>query len=142
MTKGKPDDVADGRVGDVPPPIAPLSELDDYEVADGYPEIRGWEVRDAADRPIGRVHDLLVDVEALRVRFLDVELGPTFASSEADRRVLIPVERADLDGTGDKVLLPGIEAADVRGLVPYARRGVASGESSIRASLEDGPGTS
>lgn len=114
-----------GEAADVPGRIAPLSDLNDYEVADGYPEIRGWEVRDSSDRSIGRVHDLLVDVGALRVRYLDVELAPKFAASEADRRVLIPVESVDLDGTGDQVLLPGIEAAQVRGLVPHARRGIA-----------------
>jgi photosynthetic reaction center H subunit len=123
-----PDDTrnvaSEADVSDTPARIAPLSSLDDYEVADGYPEVRGWEVRDAADRAIGRVHDLLVDIAALRVRYLDVELAPSFAQIEADRRVLIPVERADLDGTGDHVLLPGIDVADVHGLVPHARRGV------------------
>ena len=113
-----------GDIADVPSRIAPLSQLDDYEVADGYPEIRGWDVRDSADRSIGRVHDLLVDVGSLRVRYLDVELAPKFAGTEADSRVLIPVESVDLDGTGDHVLLTGIEAGQVRGLVPHARRGV------------------
>lgn len=106
--------------------VAPLSALDDYEVADGYPEIRGWDVRDADDRSIGRVHDLLVDVAALRVRYLDVELTPRFATTEAERRVLIPVERADLDGTGDVVVLPSVRVAQVRDLVPFARRGVSA----------------
>jgi photosynthetic reaction center H subunit len=114
----------DGDLADMPPRIAPLSQLDDYEIADGYPEVRGWEVRDSADRSIGRVHDLLVDVGELRVRYLDVELAPKFARAEADRRVLIPVENADLDGTGDQVLLPGIDVAHVRDLVPHARRGL------------------
>ena len=67
--------------------IAPMSALDDYEIADGYPEVRGWDVRDADDRSIGYVYDLLVDVPAMRVRFLDVELAPRFAPVEADRRV-------------------------------------------------------
>lgn len=126
MVDDRENDMSDRDVGDKPIPIAPLRELDEYEVADGYPEVRGWEVRDKADRSIGRVHDLLVDVEALRVRYLDVDLAPTFAATEADRRVLIPVEIADLDGTGDQVQLPGIDVADVRGLVPHARRGVAA----------------
>jgi hypothetical protein len=129
------DDTANDReerdVGEVPTRIASLSELRDYEVADGYPEIRGWDVRDTADRSIGRVHDLLVDVGELRVRYLDVELGSKFAKTEADRRVLIPVEIVDLDGTGDHVLLPGVDVADVRGLVPHARRGV-SVEADVR----------
>jgi PRC-barrel domain protein len=132
-------DLPDGELADVAPRIAPLSQLDDYEVADGYPEIRGWEVRDAADRPIGRVHDLLVDVGELRVRYLDVELGSKFARTEADRRVLIPVESADLDGTGDQVLLPGIDVGEVRGLVPHARRGVAPDR---ETAVGDRPGTS
>jgi photosynthetic reaction center H subunit len=140
MLDDKAKDLRDSDVADVPPRIAPLSALDDYEIADGYPEVRGWEVRDAADRSIGRVHDLLVDVAALEVRYLDVELGPKFAPTEADRRVLIPVERADLDGTGDQVLLPGIDVAEVRRLVPHARRGVVAPERG--AVVENGPGTS
>jgi photosynthetic reaction center H subunit len=123
MPGDRTNDAPDPTVGETPVPIAPLRDLADYEVADGYPEVRGWEVRDKADRPIGRVHDLLVDVSALRVRYLDVELAPKFAATEADRRVLIPMESVDLDGTGDQVLLPGIDVADIRGLVPHARRG-------------------
>jgi hypothetical protein len=109
---------------DAAPHIAPLSALDDYEIADGYPEVRGWDVRDADDRSIGYVYDLMVDVPAMRVRFLDVELSPRFAAVEADRRVLIPMENVDLDGTGDVVLLPSVPLATVRDLVPFARRGV------------------
>jgi hypothetical protein len=139
MADDTPREPAVGEVADVPRRIASLSELDDYEVADGYPEVRGWNVRDAADRSIGRVHDLLVDVGALRVRYLDVELDPKFVVPDADRRVLIPVESVDLDGTGDQVLLPGIQAADVRGLVPHARRGVAKEQANIeRADVAEG----
>ena len=125
MVASNADTLGAADVADVPS-ITPLSGLDDYEVADGYPEVRGWEVRDAADRSIGYVYDLLVDVSALRVRYLDVELAPRFATTEADRRVLIPMENVDLDGTGDKVVLPAVHLAEVRGLVPYARRGVIS----------------
>lgn len=125
MVTRNPDMVGAADVADVPS-ITPLSGLDDYEVADGYPEVRGWEVRDAADRSIGYVYDLLVDVSALRVRYLDVELAPRFATTEADRRVLIPMENVDLDGTGNQVVLPAVHLAEVRGLVPYARRGVRS----------------
>lgn len=131
MLDQKAHDVSGAERHDEPVRIAPLGDLADYEVADGYPEVRGWQVRDKADRAIGRVHDLLVDLEALRVRYLDVELAPKFAASEADRRVLIPMESVDLDGTGDQVLLPAIDVAEVRGLVPHARRGLAGGEGAI-----------
>ena len=112
------------EAGEVATYIAPLSALDNYEIADGYPEVRGWDVRDADDRSIGYVYDVLVDVPAMRVRFLDVELAPRFAAVEADRRVLIPMENVDLDGTGDVVVLPSVPVAKVRELVPFARRGV------------------
>jgi PRC-barrel domain protein len=138
MADDAPRSPGQGELADVPSRIAPLSALDDYEIADGYPEIRGWEVRDAADRSIGRVYDLLVDVAALRVRYLDVELAPKFADSEADPRVLIPVESVDLDGTGDYVVLPGIEAAHVRELVPHARRGVVPDQNVERPESVDG----
>jgi photosynthetic reaction center H subunit len=133
------DHAGDTEVGDAPSRIAPLSALDEYEVADGYPEVRGWDVRDADDRSIGYVYDLLVDVDALRVRYLDVELAPKFATTEADRRVLIPMDNVDLDGTGDQVLLPGVHAADVRGLVPYARRGVSMVHDVTPADAAQGP---
>ena len=113
--------------------IVPLSALDDYEIADGYPEVRGWDVIDADGRSIGCVYDLLVDVEALRVRYLDVELRAKFATHEADRRVLIPMESIDLDGTGDQVVLPDVRVADVRELVPFARRGVSAASSTLTA---------
>jgi uncharacterized protein (TIGR02271 family) len=118
-------DSADAETGDTLSRVAPLSQLDDYEVADGYPEIRGWDVRDATGRSIGYVYDLLADVATLRVRYMDVELDPEVAAGSADSRVLIPLERVDLDGGGEGVLLRGVEAADVYSLVPYARRGVA-----------------
>jgi photosynthetic reaction center H subunit len=113
------------ETADAPSRVIPLSEVDDFEVADGYPEIRGWDVRDSGGRSIGYVYDLLVDIEALRVRYLDVELEPEFAGSDLDQRVLIPLESVGLDGSREEVLLHGIEAADVHTLVPYARRGVA-----------------
>ena len=137
MVENNAEVVRDTELADVPSRIAPLSELDDYEVADGYPEVRGWEVRDAADRSIGHVHDLLVDVGAMRVRYLDVELTPKFAATEADRRVLIPMESVDLDGTGDQVVLPTVQVGNVHGLVPHARRGVRVEQDVSAAAIPD-----
>src|ERR687894_1004297 len=102
-------DASAQEIIDAPSRVVPLSEVDDFEVADGYPEIRGWDVRDSGGRSIGYVYDLLVDVEALRVRYLDVELDAEFTGADADRRVLIPLESVGLDGQGDDVLLRGID---------------------------------
>lgn len=51
-----------------------LHELSDYKVADGYPDVRGWEVKDADNRTIGKVDNLLVSKNARRVVYLDVEI--------------------------------------------------------------------
>jgi uncharacterized protein (TIGR02271 family) len=118
------DDSSDLEIGEAPSRVVPLGELDDYEVADGFPEVRGWDVRDSAGRSIGYVYDLLVDLGAMRVAYLDVELDPEFAGSDAERRVLVPLESVNLDGGADEVLLSQTEASDVHTLVPYARRGV------------------
>ena len=41
--------------------LVPLKELDDFRVADGEPDIRGWNVYTATGREIGDIEDLLVD---------------------------------------------------------------------------------
>ncbi|HEX7125482.1 MAG TPA: YsnF/AvaK domain-containing protein [Thermodesulfobacteriota bacterium] len=38
-----------------------LSQLEDYEVETGYPDVRGWRLEDQEGRDIGSVTDLLVD---------------------------------------------------------------------------------
>ena len=45
--------------------LIPLKELDDYQVADGEPDVRGWNVYTATGREIGDVDDLLVGQRAV-----------------------------------------------------------------------------
>ena len=52
-----------------------LSRLEEYEVADGYPDIRGWPIRGNNGLEIGVVGELLVDTELLEVAAIDVHLG-------------------------------------------------------------------
>ncbi len=51
-----------------------LDDLSDYKVASEDPDVRGWKVKDAEDRTIGKVESFLVNKEAKRVRYLDVEV--------------------------------------------------------------------
>lgn len=50
-----------------------LEELSNYEVADSDKDVRGWEVKDADGRVIGKVDNLLVNKNTERVVYLDVE---------------------------------------------------------------------
>lgn len=54
----------------------PLRNLRKYRVADGDPDVRGWEVVSGDGQRIGSVNDLLVDLAEGKVRYLDVQLDP------------------------------------------------------------------
>jgi hypothetical protein len=56
-------------------PVTPLRSLHNYRVAEGNPDVRGWDVLGADGKKIGEVDDLLVDTEGLRVLYLDVTVG-------------------------------------------------------------------
>jgi uncharacterized protein (TIGR02271 family) len=104
--------------------VVPLSQLDDYEIAEGYPDIRGWEVKEGSGKKVGDVHELLIDTTELRVRYLDVELDREFAGARGDRHILIPVGSVTLDDRNDDVVLQGIGASQLSGLQPYTHSGV------------------
>lgn len=61
-----------------------LSELKDYKVASGYPDIRGWVVRDADKRVVGKVDNLLINKSLDRVVYVDVEVDQTIIDSRHD----------------------------------------------------------
>jgi len=86
--------------------IAPLGELKDFEVAEGYPDIRGWRVNAAGGAEVGKVHELLVDVDTMRTRYLDVRLTPEISASPAHRDVLVPIGAAHIDDESDVVVVP------------------------------------
>lgn len=61
-----------------------LDELSDYKVASDDPDVRGWEVRDADNRVIGKVESLLVNKVAQRVVYLDVEVDKSILDAKYD----------------------------------------------------------
>jgi uncharacterized protein (TIGR02271 family) len=109
-------DAASGR-------IVPLGQMGDYEIAEGYPDVRGWDVRERGGKMVGRVHELLVDTGELRVRYIDVALDREFARG-GDRHVLIPAGSVALDEGRDDVVLSGIAATQLGSLTPYTHSGV------------------
>ena len=98
--------------------IAPLSELSDFQVAEGYRDIRGWRVDSADGKDVGKVHDLLVDLDGMRTRYLDVRLHSVIAAAHGDRDVLVPIGSARIAEEGDLVVLP-LNAERVTLLPPY-----------------------
>jgi photosynthetic reaction center H subunit len=101
--------------------IAPLSALDDFEVAEGYPDIRGWRVVSADGQEVGKVHDLLIDVDQMRTRYLDVRLTKELAAAPGDRDVLVPIGTAEVVEGKDVVRVP--LTAERFGLLPVYDHG-------------------
>ena len=97
-----------------------LKELDDFEVADGDPDVRGWDVRTSDGRTVGKVEELLVDTGALRVRYLEVKLDRKELNLKEDRHALVPIGTARLDDDNDDVIVRE-SSADLLGAPQYDR---------------------
>lgn len=61
-----------------------LNELSDYKVASDDPDVRGWQVKDADNRVIGKVDNLLVNKATERVVYLDVEVDKSIIEANHD----------------------------------------------------------
>jgi photosynthetic reaction center H subunit len=96
-----------------------LRDLTEFEVADGSPDVRGWAVRGGDGKKFGEVFELIVDVDALKVRYLDVELDSELRISEHERHILLPIGVAALDEDGDNVFVTSLDIDSVLDYPPY-----------------------
>lgn len=87
------------------PRIAPLKDLDDFDVADHEPDIRGWTVRSADNEKVGKVKELIADTGAMKVRYMEVALDKKTLRLDDDRHVLVPIGAARLNDDDDEVLI-------------------------------------
>lgn len=93
-----------------------LEDLTDYEIAKNYSDIRGWDVKDANNRTIGKVDHLLVNKAEKRVVYLDVEVDESiidagfdtyqtpvsegvheFLNREGENHLIIPIGMSSID---------------------------------------------
>jgi photosynthetic reaction center H subunit len=93
--------------------LVPLSEAPDFQVSQGDPDVRGWLVHGAEGSPVGVVDDIIVDLDAERVRYLCVRLDD---AGESDELVLIPVGLATLEPERDAVSVPTVTVASMEAL--------------------------
>ena len=118
------------------PRLGRMSDLDDFQVADGYPDIRGWSVKTADGTTIGKVDDLVIDTQALRVRYLDVDLDRSLRDRVQDAaasigakdaaalgaradegHTLLPIGDVQVDDEHDDIIVSGM-TADAIGALP------------------------
>jgi len=118
--------------------VVPLGQLDDFKVAEGDPDVRGWQVVASDGRTIGEVDELLVDTNAMKVRYLDVEVENGLMA-EPDRHVLVPIGYARLDRSADKVMVDNIASTDLRTMPAYDQSPVTRDyETSVRNAFPGG----
>lgn len=61
-----------------------LNELKDYKIDHHDPDIRGWSVKDRDNRVVGKVDNLLVNKEAGKVVYVDVEVDQSIIDANHD----------------------------------------------------------
>lgn len=107
-----------------------LDELSGYKVADNYHDVRGWDVKDANNRTIGKVDHLLVNKIAERVVYLDVEVDESliedghdtyqtkvsdgvhqFLNQDGENHLIIPIGMANIDEENEFVSTNQIDSS-------------------------------
>lgn len=103
-----------------------LSDADDFKVAEGYPDIRGWDVKTPEGQKVGEVKDLVVSTNEMRVRYVDVEIDKKWrgdAGNDDDKRALLPIGSVELDDQHDDVMVRGM-GADVMSYPRYSGQNI------------------
>ncbi|MDT0691005.1 PRC and DUF2382 domain-containing protein [Salegentibacter sp. F188] len=86
-----------------------LKELNksDYKIADDQPNINNWTIYDSAGKKVGKVKDMLFDEQAHKVRYIITNLKNGEVYSD-DRNVLIPIGRAQLNTSKERIMVPNV----------------------------------
>ena len=101
--------------------LARLGDLDQYTVAEAEPDVRGWQVLTREAAAAGTVADLVVDLLAMRVCYLDVQLDKDALRLRRARHVLVPIGTAWLN-EDEKVVGLGVTAAELIAAPAYDPR--------------------
>lgn len=99
-----------------------LEELggSDYEMVDGDPNIKGWDIKDSLGAKLGEVDELLFNPATQKIRYIVALLEARVFGIE-NRKVLIPVGLAELHEHDDDVYLPAITIPKLAAAPDYIR---------------------
>ncbi|HEY1025067.1 MAG TPA: PRC-barrel domain-containing protein [Sphingobacteriaceae bacterium] len=91
-----------------------------FEVAPGQSDIRGWVVKNEQGRILGRVDDLVIDTESEKVKYLVVDLDGNEMQLR-DRKVLLPLNVAQLNEPSNNVIYPGTMANELAAIPTHEK---------------------
>jgi uncharacterized protein (TIGR02271 family) len=132
-------DVADNQT-ELENHLVPIGELSGYTIEKGDPDPRGFKVVDPQSNRLGTVSDLIVDREAMKVRYLVVDLDGAAAASSGST-VLLDTKDVDISDDRSEVYArrygaAGFDAASgARRYTP--RQATGTGERRITRSEEE-----
>ena len=106
------------RIGG-PARVVPLSEARDFKLAGGAPDLRSWTVFAADNERVGDIREMLVDPDAMKVRFVSVDLADDLFNLREDRHVLVPMEVIELRERGQDAWVQGSTARQIAALPAY-----------------------
>jgi uncharacterized protein (TIGR02271 family) len=101
--------------------LARLDELEDFEIADGEPDIRGWDVKTSDGTTVGKVDGLIADPDAREVRYIEMKAKRDLLGTKEDEHVLIPIGTARLDDDHDNVYVDQLPAGGLKGAPRFGR---------------------
>jgi photosynthetic reaction center H subunit len=115
------------------PSLIRLEDLKDFQVAEGDPDIRGWDVRTPDGKKIGKVEELIVDPAERRARYMELKVDHDALGIDDDRNILVPIGTARTREDRHDVLIERLPAGGLLG-APVYRGGPISRdyESSLR----------
>jgi stress response protein YsnF/sporulation protein YlmC with PRC-barrel domain len=91
-----------------------------FEIVDGEPNIKGWDVKNDAGENVGEVDELLFDPQSMKVRYLVVDLDTNDTGLE-DKKVLVPIGVAELRQVDNCVRLNHVSVAQLNDLPEYEK---------------------
>ncbi len=97
-----------------------LSDWRDFKIADGEPDIHGWDVRGTNGEKVGDVEDVLVDSVTRRVRYIEIKLEKDLVANAERRHALLPIGAVRLD-EHDKNVHVNLQSERLRSLPKYVR---------------------
>lgn len=95
-----------------------------YEMDKGQPDIRGWEVVNENGQHIGKVHELVFDTVAMKVRYIVLNVADSNVLELEKRTVLVPIGFAHLHRNDKCLTLRGITPFQLRALPRYIKDGL------------------
>jgi hypothetical protein len=91
-----------------------------FEVVKNENDIRGWTIKNTQGRILGKVNDLLFDIESEKVLYIVADLEGNELHLK-DRKVLLPLKLAELQEAYKHVVFPGVMANELTELPTYEK---------------------